>query len=423
VGQVAALACALLLSSTTSAGAYSVIAHLGAVDATWDGHIAGLLQHRFGRLSADQLKEARAYAYGGALIQDLGYYPFGSHLFTNLTHYVRSGDFVESLIRNAADPDEYAFALGALAHYAFDNTGHPVAVNRAVPIMYPKVKAKVGSRALYVDSPARHLMVEFAFDVLQVAGGGYAAQDYRDRIGFHVSKRLLEQAVRETYGLNLGDMLMNVDLAIGTYRRAVSKTIPDMTALAWRDKHDEIVSRTPNVTSERFIYTLTPQDYDREFGTSYRKPSFMSRVLAFVVKILPKIGPLRPLAFEPLNADAEHLFIESGRLATARYVALLRAQRSGPSTLSNTDFDTGRPPVLGENALTDTTYADLLHKLTHDHDAAPSAALRRHITAFFGAETGRGRLSGRQARRVHTELALLNATGESQQPDSARLQR
>jgi hypothetical protein len=127
-----------------------------------------------------QLNEARSYAYGGALIQDLGYYPFGSHLFTDLTHYVRSGDFVESLIRDARDPNEYAFALGALAHYAFDNTGHPVAVNLAVPIMYPKVRAQVGPRALYVDSPSRHLMVEFAFDVLQVASGAYAAQDYRE---------------------------------------------------------------------------------------------------------------------------------------------------------------------------------------------------------------------------------------------------
>src|SRR5262245_30761802 len=235
------VAAMLLLLTARPAGAYSVMAHVGAVDEYWDSHIAGLLKQRFGPLSPDQLREARAYAYGGALIQDLGYYPFGSHLFTNLTHYVRSGDFVEVLIRDARDPDEYAFALGALAHYAFDNTGHPMAVNRAVPIMYPKLRAKVGPRALYVDSPSRHLMVEFAFDVLQVASGGYAAQEYRDRIGFHVSKRLLEQAVQEIYGIELGDMLLNVDLAIGTYRHAVSKTIPEMTELAWRDKHDEIV--------------------------------------------------------------------------------------------------------------------------------------------------------------------------------------
>ena len=165
------------------------------------------------RRAADQ---ARAYAYGGSLIQDLGYYPFGSHLFTNLTHYVRSGDFVESMLRNAKDLNEYAFALGALAHYASDNTGHPLAVNRSVPLMYPKVRAKTGPVALYVDSPARHVMVEFAFDVLQVAKGGYVAQAYRDRIGFEVSKELLERAVRDTYALELEDLLLSVDLAIGT---------------------------------------------------------------------------------------------------------------------------------------------------------------------------------------------------------------
>ena len=186
------------------AGAFSVVAHLEAIDASWDRQLAALLEHRFGRLTPAQLREARAYAYGGALIQDLGYYPFGSHFFTNLTHYVRSGDFVDCLIRDAADPDEYAFALGALAHYAFDNAGHPLAVNRAVPMMYPKVRAKVGSTALYVDSPARHLMVEFAYDVLQVARGDYLAQDYRDRIGFQVSKPLLERAFQETYGVGPG---------------------------------------------------------------------------------------------------------------------------------------------------------------------------------------------------------------------------
>ena len=203
-----------------------------------------------------------------------------------------------------------------------------MAVNRAVPIMYPKVRAKVGPRALYVDSPTRHLMVEFAFDVLQVASGAYAAQDYRDRIGFHVSKRLLEQAVQETYGLELGDMLLNVDLAIGTYRHAVSTTIPEMTEIAWRDKQDEIVERTPEATRKSFVYALTRQDYEREFGTGYRKPSLFARTLGFIIKILPKVGPLKPLAFEPLTSDAEHLFIESGRLAQGRYEALLEALKA-----------------------------------------------------------------------------------------------
>jgi hypothetical protein len=409
--MVGALAFCCVLSSARPLAAYSVMAHLGAVDACWDHRIAGLLTQRFGRLSDEQLREARSYAYGGALIQDLGYYPFGSHLFTDLTHYVRSGDFVEALIRDARDPDEYAFALGALSHYAFDNTGHPVAVNRAVPMMYPKLRARVGPRALYVDSPARHLMVEFAFDVLQVASGAYAAQDFRDRIGFHVSRRLLEQAVQETYGLELGDMLLNVDLAIGTYRHAVSTTIPEMTELAWRDKHDEIVERTPEATQRSFVYALTRQDYEREFGTGYRKPSVLARTVGFILKILPKVGPLKPLAFEPLTSDAEHLFIESGRLAQGRYEALLEALKARRLALSNTDFDTGKAPTPGANRLTDETYAALLRKLAHHEDVEPPLALRRNINDFFEHDTVPA-LSRRATGRVRSDLALLNARDE-----------
>jgi hypothetical protein len=355
---VFALVCVATLLGSRPAAAYSVIAHLDAVDALWDRHLAPLLQQRFGRLSANQLKEARAYAYGGALIQDLGYYPFGSHFFTNLTHYVKSGAFVDCLIRDAGNPDEYAFALGALAHYAFDNTGHPLAVNRAVPIMYPKVRAKVGSRALYVDSPPRHIMVEFAYDVVQVVKDGHHAQDYRERIGFQVSKPLLERAFAETYGLDLDGVFTDVDLAIGTYRHAVSTTIPDLTRVAWKEKHDEIVQRTPDVTEKSFVYVLTRQDYEREYGSHYRKPSFLARAIGVLYRILPKIGPLRPLAFEPLTADVEAMFQQSVATARERYRAALVALKEGRLRLVDTDFDTGKPPEAGVNRLADKTYAE-----------------------------------------------------------------
>ena len=204
---------------------------------------------------------ARAFAYGGSVIQDLGYFPFGSKRFTNLVHYVRSGDFVEALIREARSPEELAFALGGLAHYACDNVGHPVATNRVVPMMYPKLRAEVGERALYADSPARHIMVEFAFDVLHVAGGGYAAQAYRDRIGFEVAKPVLERAFRTTYDLELKDLFGDEDLAIGTYRHAIGTLIPEMTRLAWEDKQDEIRARTPDVVRDSFVFALTRQEY------------------------------------------------------------------------------------------------------------------------------------------------------------------
>ena len=397
-----------LLLHARSASAYSILAHEGTVDAVWDSEIVPLLRERFVGLSPEQLTQARAYAYGGSLIQDLGYYPFGSHLFTNLTHYVRTGDFVQALIRGATTVDEYAFALGTLAHYASDNAGHPLAVNRAVPMMYPKVRAKVGDRALYVDSPASHVMVEFAYDVLQVARGGYVAQAYRDRIGFEVSKPLLERAVRETYAVDLGDMLLDIDLAIGTYRLAVSTTIPELTRIAWREKHEEIAKRTPDVTEQAFVYTLSRQDYERDYGTKYRKPGVFSRILAFLLKIVPKVGPFRPLDFEPLTADAERLFDESVAASRARYRALLQELRARRLTLPDTDFDTGHGPVFGDNGLADETNADLLHKLAKDHFTGVPPELRQHLQRFFkDPAKASTQLSRKDVDRVRRELAAL----------------
>src|SRR5688572_30323036 len=214
---------AALLAFPPDAAAYSVLAHEALIDQVWEDHLAPILRQKFPGTSTEALREARAFAYGGSVIQDLGYYPFGSRFFTNLVHYVRSGDFVEAMVRDSQTLDEYAFALGALAHYASDNAGHPIAVNRAVPLMYPKVRAKYGDQVTYAQDPKRHIMVEFSFDVAQVASGGYAAEAYRRFIGFEVSKPLLERAFKNTYGLELGDLFLDVDLAIGTYRFAVSK--------------------------------------------------------------------------------------------------------------------------------------------------------------------------------------------------------
>ena len=403
------VAAAVVLGPARPVHAFSVLAHENTVDAMWLSDIVPLLRQRYRGVTDAQLNQARAYAYGGSLIQDLGYYPFGSHLFTNLTHYVRSGDFVESMLRNASDVNEYAFALGALAHYASDNTGHPLAVNRSVPLMYPKVRAKTGPVALYVDSPARHVMVEFAFDVLQVAKGGYVAQAYRDRIGFEVSKELLERAVHDTYAIELDDLLLSVDLAIGTYRKAVSSTIPELTRVAWRDKRKEIEELTPGVTEAAFVYTFTAADYDREFGTKYRKPGFLARTLGFLLKVVPKFGPFRPLAFEPLTADVEKLFLDSVAAARGRYRTALQQLRQRALQLPNTDFDTGQAPARGRNLLADETYADLLHKLAGRQFADVSPDLRRHLNDHFAATAPRTPAPpSDDEQRIRVELTALN---------------
>lgn len=380
---VVTLGAVIVLTVAAPAQAYSVLAHESMVDAAWDDLIAPMLARRFPRATRDELTHARAFAYGGSVVPDLGYYPFGSHFFTNLVHYVRSGDFVEALLRDATTLDETAFALGAMAHYAADNAGHPLGVNRSVPLIYPKDRGKFGDSVTYAEDPKRHVMVEFAFDVVQVAGGAYLPDAYRSFIGFEVSKSLLERAFRDTYGVEVKDVFFDTDLAIGTFRWAVSKTIPEMTAVAWRDKQDEIRKVTPSVQPNAFIFAFTREEYERAYGTMYRKPGFMARFVAAVMKVVPKIGPFRPLAFKAPTPAAEHLFAESFRTARDRYRGHLRDAADGRIELANTDFDTGRRSAWGEYTLADKTYLDFLDRMTQHHFHGIPPAARRDILQFF----------------------------------------
>ena len=378
------LALFLLIAIPSRTSAYSVLAHEAMIDAAWAEQLAPMLRQRFPRVSAADVARARAYAYGGSLIQDLGYYPFGSHFFTDLVHYVRSGDFVEALIRDARDVDEYAFALGALAHYASDNAAHPLAVNRALPIVYPKLRAKFGDEVLFTESPARHVMVEFSFDVLQVARGTFKADAYQELVGFEVATPLLERAFRETYGLELDDVFGNVDLAIGTYRHAASETIPDITRVAWREKRDEILAANPSVTEREFVFTMTRGDYERDYGTSYRKPGLFARLVVAVFKVLPKFGPFRPLAFTPLSGETERMFLDSFAASRERYRVLLRSVREGRVAIADTDLDTGKLPVRGTNALADRTYEKLRKELGRKKNLTIPTALRRALDDHDG---------------------------------------
>jgi hypothetical protein len=404
------LAAALLALAPRDARAYSVLAHQSNIDALWSTGIRPLLAQRFPRASAQQLTDARAFAYGGSVIQDLGYYPFGSHFFSNLLHYVRSGDFVETMIRESTDLNEYAFALGALAHYAADNTGHPEAVNRAVAMMFPKLKAKYGDSITYVKSPSTHVLVEFSFDVVQAAAGTYGDDGFHRAIGFEVAKAVLERAFRRTYGLALKDVfLFDEDLAIGSYRHAISETIPEITRIAWRDKRDEIQRLTPGIAQDRFVFKLSRQQYEARYGTEYKKPGFFARVVAFLYRLLPKIGPLRPLAFAAPTADAERLFVESLKDTRDRYRTSLAAVAAGRLDLRNTDFDTGRPSAHGEYELADETYAELLDRVCDRPAGAVPPDLRRNILAFYDAAPDRmsSRKEAKRMARVRTQLTLL----------------
>ncbi len=372
-----------MLGLTQLCGAYSVLTHEQVVDLLWKDDIVPLLIQRFPAATAEDLQKAHAFAYGGSLIQDMGYYPFGNKYFSDLTHYVRSGDFIVILIDDANDLNEYAFALGALAHYSSDNLGHPT-VNRAVAIEFPNLRKKFGPEVTYADNPKAHIRTEFGFDITQVAKNRYTSDRYHDFIGFEISKPLLERAFEDTYGIPLSDVLPNEDLAIGTFRRAISKVVPEMTRVALVARKKELVAETPNFNARKFRYYLSRTDYQREWGKGYRRPGFGTRMLAFLLKLVPKVGPFKAVDFKIPTQKTEDLYIASVNHALDNYKALLAETRSGKLHLVNTDFDTGRMTHAGEYILTDKAYAHLLDQLAKHNFDQITPQLRENILAFYG---------------------------------------
>jgi hypothetical protein len=359
---------------------YAVLTHEAIIDAAWKDSIAPLLLKRFPNATPEEMLQAHAYVYGGAIIQDLGYYPFGSKFFSDLTHYVRSGDFVIALIEESRDLNEYAFALGALAHYASDTSGHPLATNPSVAMMYPKLAKKYGPVITYEDNPSAHAKVEFAFDVDQVAEGHYAPKAYHDFIGFEVSKSVLERAFRKTYSIEMSSVFGSVDLAIGSYRHALSTFIPRTTKVAWHLKKEQIQNSDPSETRKKFTYNISQSGYRKDWGDVYEKPDFFARFKAFFLRLIPKVGPFSALAFHPPTPDVEKLYMHSFNETLNHYRNLLLAQREGTLQLPNDNFDTGEKTEPGTYRLTDESYAELLDKL---NDKPASDALRQNILDFY----------------------------------------
>jgi hypothetical protein len=384
--RVCALVLALFLFFGWPAqiAAYSVLSHEAIIDTVWDTNIRPLLLKRFPRATNEEIKEAHGYAYGGVIIQDMGYYPHGSFFFSDLTHYVRSGDFVLALLRDAKDLNGYAFALGALAHYAADNDGHRIGTNRAVPVLYPKLKKKYGDAVTYEDDPLAHVKTEFGFDVLQVAKARYAPDSYHDFIGFGVSVPLLEQAFQETYGLELKSVLEDEDKVLGSYRHDVSQLIPKATRIAWSLKKNEIKKDQPSITKRKFLYNLSRSSYRKNWGRNYQPPTFWERFLAFIASIIPKFGPLKVLQLRTPTPETERMFEASFNATLDRYRNLLGQVNTGRPDLPNDNFDTGEVTGPGQYRLNDETHAKLLDALAARNFSGVSAELRAEFLEFYG---------------------------------------
>jgi Zinc dependent phospholipase C len=379
---VSRLVLLILLSAPVSFG-YSVLTHEAIVDSLWDTSIQKMLLKRFPAATPEELEQAHAYVYGGCIIQDMGYYPFSSHLFSDLTHYVRTGDFIVALIRESQDINEYAFALGALAHYAADNNGHRIATNLSVPILYPKLRREFGREVTYWDNPLAHIRTEFGFDVLQVAQGRYAPDRYRAFVGFEVSKPVLERAFLDTYGIELKDVFGSLDLALGTFRYSVGSIIPGMTRVAWQLKKDQIAKEIPGVTKRKFLYNLSRSSYEKEWGTEYHRPGFRTRVVTWIVRIMQKIGVFKSVAFRAPTPEVEKMFMASFNATVVNYRALLANVSAGRLELANENFDLGQPAAAGKYLGADQAYDQLLGKLADRKFAGVSPELRANVLDYY----------------------------------------
>lgn len=394
--KVVAIA-ALLFLASIQAKAYSILAHEAIIDASWKLSLLPQIQKKYPNLTGPEIKMAHSFAYGGAMVADMGYMPFGNAFFTDLLHYVRSGDFVEALIRDAQNVNEYAFALGALSHYMADQYGHSLSTNRNVPLIYPKLQKKFGDFVTYADDHKSHSRMEFSYDVLQTGRGSYTSEGYHDFIGFNIAVPVLEKAFYETYGQELGSIFSNINASINTLRWGIRNLFPVLTKSAFRANKDTILKMTPGMTAKKFQYKMSEKSFKLEYGKQKQESKFFSRVIVFIIKILPKVGPLKTLKYVSPGKAGEKLFSNSFDTITTKYAAALKDVGEGHLKLRDIDFDTGRPSVLGEYPLADATYDKLLIKLQKQDYKNVTPRLQKNIITFYqNADTSQTALKQRK---------------------------
>jgi hypothetical protein len=403
------LAAALVALNPVTSKAYSVLAHEAVIDANWDKSILPLLKLKYPDSPADSLKKARSYAYGGSLIADMGYFPLGNPYFTNLLHYVRSGDFIAALLSESQNLFEYAFALGALSHYITDKYGHSLGTNIAVPIIYPKMQ-KFGSVVTYDEDHTSHKRTEFAFDVLQIARGNYIPQSYHNFIGFQVATPVLERAFLKTYGQNINDIFASFPLAVASFRWSVKSLLPALTRTAWVIKSQDLIKTHPDMTEKKFHYKMKRREYETEYGKEREKPGVTAVVLSLVIRVLPKIGPLKSLKFKDPGPEGEKLFIKGFDASVLQYEAAInKLHERKEIAFADIDFDTGKLTEPGEYGLADKTYSDMLIKLQAKNFDKLTYPLKENILRFYrnpAAAEGVRKPKSDRVNREKTNVAL-----------------
>ncbi len=401
----------IALVAPQSASGYATFTHLELIDLAWNDSILPLILLKFPTATGAGIDEAHAYAYGGALIQDLGYYPFGKKFFSNLTHYVRSADFVRALLRNAQDADEFAFAIGALSHFVGDSYGHSEGINPATGIMFPDLARQYGPIVTYEEQPTAHIRTEFGFDDAQIALRRYAPHKYRKHVGFRVSRVLLDRAFYETYGLSAADVLGKQRAAIGSYRYAVQHIIPLFAKVTIVNVRSHLPPDPRDTDSSRLEEAIAMTDYARYWGQYHHGPAMEDYILGFLVRLVPKIGILKILAIKAPTTETEALFVKSLNDAVTRFRSLLAdlaTRRADDLALLNRDLDTGNPVKPGAYELTDQTYAELLARISVRGVSVPSG-IRRDILAYYSDPNApiSTKKNAKAWEKVQMELARL----------------
>jgi hypothetical protein len=393
-----------VLIIATNGHAYSVLTHEELIDLAWNDSIRPMMLAKFPDATEDELKVAHSFAYGGSAVQDMGYYPFGKRFFSNLTHYVRSGDFVAWMLRNASTLNEYAFAIGALSHYLGDSIGHSEAINPATAIEFPKLKNKYGDKVTYGESPHGHIRTEFAFDVEGMKNTAFAPPAYLRFIGFRVPRKFLERAFMATYGFDLHEVLGEPRASLKSYRSSVRSFIPSF-AEAEVVLHGHQFPPPPDDESYRiFEERIKRTNYDRRWKHTYKGPGFKAHFLAVLVFLVPKIGAASDLAIKIPNAQTQELYLRSMNHTVDLFRETLKhtVDTSTPFELANVDLDTGHRDQLGDYPLADGAYAQLLERITARPERQIPGELKRHILGYYATADGSTEQSGSVSNHLTT---------------------
>ena len=410
------LACLL---ASHPAGAYSLLTHEQLIDLTWQGSITPLLRSRYPKVTAEELEQARSYAYAGCMVQDIGYYPFGDPFFSDLTHYVRSGDFVVHLIRDAKNVNELAFAVGALSHYIGDNIGHAQATNRAVALEFPKLAAKYGPSVSYGEGERAHVQTEFAFDINEIAHDRLAPSHYLHHVGLNIPVKQLADAFYNTYGMSEnfpGKRSLRVN--VKGFRFAVRSFIPSVAyaVTLLQRKRMPVESMTPDLKKlDREVARVAAENHWDRYRS---KPGIGTHSLAALIYVLPKLGPLRALQIKGPTATTEAEYVHSVIQSTDALSAALKRLGTAHQTLANRDLDTGLPVREGSYPLADDTYAKLLERLVGDPKHTVPPGLKSDIQNFYSnpAAPSHTKQKPKKWAKVQSELETLKTMPVSSQP-------